>query len=574
MISALRALLPYAALLRRRRGAALLGAGLLLATVLSAVGLLGLSGWFITATGVTALAWAAGTRTFLEIFLPGSGIRFFALSRTVARYFERLRQHDVTLALLAALRGAVFARLAEQPAETLARLRDSALIDRLTADVDAIDNLLLRVISPGVVGVLLLLVLAVALSLLASPWMLWPVGLLALSIVGLCALALPAGMRPGRALRARSERLHARIAESLAGLAELRAAGSLGRHTATTQRLDARRLAQQLQRTRRAVGSEAAAGVLVHWAALAAIVGGLALFDATAMGPAAAVFAGLAILGCMEILPGLPAAFYRLGETQTAAMRLNGILDANQGDAGSEVSSAPAQASDTTTALDMRGVGLHFPGRVEPALDRIDLTIGRGERVAVVGASGCGKSSLVQLVGRLYAPQAGALYLFGQAAADTPVTWWRAQIGILTQHNELFADSVRANLLLGAPDADDEALWSALRVAALDDVIRDLPHGLDTWVGEHGTRLSGGQARRLALARVVLRDAPLAILDEPCTGLDADTAARVRSGLDGWLSGRSALLLAHSVDSLPPSDRVLELRTGRLIQAVAPTAAN
>lgn len=564
MMTALRALLPYAALLRRRRGAALLGIALLLATVLSAVGLLGLSGWFITATGITALAWAAGTRTFLEIFLPGSGIRFFALSRTVARYFERLRQHDVTLALLAALRGAVFARLTEQPADMLGRLRNSALIDRLTADVDAIDNLLLRVISPSIVGLLLLLVLAVALSLLASPWMLWPVGLLAVSIACLCALALPAGMRPGRALRARSERLHARIAESLAGLAELRAAGSLRRHVATTQRLDERRLAQQFQRLRRVAGTEAIAGILVHWAALAAMVGGLVMFDATAMGPATAVFAGLALLGCMEILPGLPGAFYRLGETQTAASRLNAILDGPQQPEPAYAADVDMQAPASTVALRLRGVHLRFPGRSETALEAVDLDIEQGERVAVVGHSGGGKSSLVQLIGRLYTPDAGKLHLFGRPAGSTAPRWWRQQIGILTQHNELFADSVRANLLLGAPDADDGALWAALRVAALDDMVRALPNGLDTWVGEHGTRLSGGQARRLALARVVLRDAPFVVLDEPCTGLDADTAAHVRAGLDRWLAGRSALLLAHDTRSLPPHDRVLRLAAGRL----------
>lgn len=565
MTQALRALLPYAALLRRRRGAALLGMVLLLATVLSAVGLLGLSGWFITATGITALAWAAGTRTFLEIFLPGSGIRFFALSRTVARYFERLRQHDVTLALLAALRGAVFARLTEQPAHVLGRLRNSALIDRLTADVDAIDNLLLRVISPSMVALLLLLVLAVSLSLLASPWMLWPVVLLAAAIACLCTLALPAGMRPGRTLRARSERLHARIAESLAGLAELHAAGTLQRHVATTERLDQRRHAQQFQRLCRVAGSEAIAGILVHWAALAAMVGGLVLFDATAMGPATAVFAGLALLGCMEILPGLPGAFYRLGETQTAAARLNAILDGPQHPEPAQPADIGSQAPARRVALRLRGVHLCFPGRSEPALEAIDLDINDGERVALVGRSGSGKSSLVQLIGRLYAPDAGALHLFGQPADGRSAQWWRQQIGILTQHNELFADSVRANLLLGAPDADDDALWAALRVAALDDVVRTLPNGLDTWVGEHGMRLSGGQARRLALARVVLRDAPLVVLDEPCTGLDADTAARVRAGLDRWLAGRSALLLAHDTDPLPPHDRMLRLAAGRLI---------
>ncbi|MHA7834914.1 MAG: thiol reductant ABC exporter subunit CydC [Algiphilus sp.] len=566
MMRALRPLLPYARLLQRRRTAAVFGATLLLATVLSAVGLLGLSGWFITATGITALAWAAGTRTFFEIFLPGSGIRFFALSRTVARYFERLRQHDLTLELLTALRGAVFARLAQQPSATLGRLRNSVLIDRMTADVDAIDNLLLRVLSPTAVALALLLALALGLSLLATPWMLWPVSLLTLCIVSLCALALAAGLRPGRALRGRGERLHARIAESLAGLAELRAADALDTHMRTTRRLDARLRQQQWQRMQRIAAHEAATGTLVHGAALMALVGGLSLLQSGPMGPAAAVLAALALLGCMEILPALPAAFYRLGETQTAAVRLNTLL-APSIEAASEASSEdPAEAPAAVPALRFATVTLHFPDRLTPALQDIDFTLHPGERVAVVGPSGCGKSSLVQLIGRLYAPQHGRIFLGNHAATAVSPQWWRRQLGVLTQHSELFADSIRANLLLATPEADDAALWQALQVAALDEVVRQLPDGLDTWVGEHGARLSGGQARRLALARVVLRDAPLVVLDEPCTGLDADTAARVRDRLDHWLRGRSALLLAHRPDSLPAHDRVLRLAAGRLLQ--------
>ncbi|WP_420427298.1 thiol reductant ABC exporter subunit CydC [Algiphilus sp.] len=567
MMRVLRPLLPYARLLRRRRGAALLGAALLLATVLSAVGLLGLSGWFITATGITALAWAAGTRSFFEIFLPGSGIRFFALSRTVARYFERLRQHDLTLELLAALRGAVFARLAQQPSATLGWLRNSVLIDRMTADVDAIDNLLLRVLSPSAVAVALLLVVAVGLSLLATPWMLWPVGLLTLAITALCVMALIAGLRPGRTLRARSERLHARIAESLAGLAELRTADTLDGHMRNTAQLDARLRQQQWQRMHRIAAHEAFAGTLVHGAALLALVGGLSLLQGDAMGPAAAVLAALALLGGMEILPTLPAAFYRLGETQTAAVRLNQLLTPTPEDTAEAVPDPEVPAGSEAPALQLEAVTLCFPERAEPALQGVDLRLSRGERVAIVGPSGCGKSSLVQLVGRLYAPQSGRLLLGGHASTMVSAQWWRGQLGILTQHSELFADSIRANLLLAAPDADDAALWRALQIAALDAVVRQLPDGLDTWVGEHGTRLSGGQARRLALARVVLRDPPLVILDEPCTGLDAATAAIVRERLNHWLSGRSALLLAHHPDSLPAHDRVLRLTAGRLTEA-------
>ncbi|MGB0212809.1 thiol reductant ABC exporter subunit CydC [Algiphilus sp.] len=545
MTRPLRALLPYAALLRGRRGAAVTGALLLLATVVSAVALLGLSGWFITATGITALAWAAGSRVVFDIFLPGSGIRFFALSRTVARYFERLRQHAVTLDLLAALRTAVFARLARRPAATLAGLRDSVALDRLTSDVDAIDNLLLRVLSPLLVALLL------------------PVATLASVTALLCLLALRAGMRPGRALRTRAEWLHVRILEGMSGLAELRAAGTLHRHAARTAARNAALAGAQRQRAHRLAALEAISATTVQLAGIGALLLGLTVIDG-GMGAAISVMAALAILGCAEILPGLPQALYRLGETQTAASRLNALLDGPL-EATPEATATACGAYDHALRLD--GATVRYPHHPRPALADITLAIARGERVAIVGASGCGKSTLLQLIGGLYPAEAGAMTVLGCAADRVHPAHWRRRCGVLTQHSEIFAASVADNLRLGAPGADDAALWAALHTAVLDDVVAALPEGLGTWVGEHGARLSGGQARRLALARVLLRDPDLVVLDEPATGLDADTRTTLFARLDAWLAGRSALLLAHDPAALPRADRVLRLVDGRLQNA-------
>ena len=563
MTRPLRALLPYAALLRGRRGAAVTGALLLLATVVSAVALLGLSGWFITATGITALAWAAGSRVVFDIFLPGSGIRFFALSRTVARYFERLRQHAVTLDLLAALRTAVFARLARRPAATLAGLRDSVALDRLTSDVDAIDNLLLRVLSPLLVALLLLALLAAALSWLATPWMLLPVAMLASVTALLCLLALRAGMRPGRALRTRAEWLHVRILEGMSGLAELRAAGTMRRHAARTAARNAALAGAQRQRAHRLAALEAISATTVQLAGIGALLLGLPVID-DGMGAAISVMAALAILGCSEILPGLPQALYRLGETQTAASRLNALLDGPL-EATPEATATACGADDHALRLD--GVTVRYPHQPQPALADITFAIARGERVAIVGASGCGKSTLLQLIGGLYPADAGAMTVLGCAADRVHPAHWRRHCGVLTQHSEIFAASVAGNLRLSAPGADDAALWAALHTAVLDNVVAALPEGVDTWVGEHGTRLSGGQARRLALARVLLRDPDLVVLDEPAAGLDADTRATLFARLDAWLAGRSALLLAHDPAALPRADRVLRLVDGRLQNA-------
>lgn len=556
---------PYAGLLLRRRWAALLGALLLLATVSAAIGLLALSGWFITATGITALAWAAGQRAALEVFLPGAGIRFFALTRALARYGERLQQHDVTFDLLRGLRVAVFTRLTTRPTAIIDHLQRAGLMQRLIADVDALDNLLLRVINPALVAAAMLALLGLALALLVSPLMLWPVALLALIVTGLCQRGLSVGMLPGRRLRARQERLFTRSLRALDGLAELRSVGRLDAYRDASERLDVRLRIDGAARDRRLAALEAATGVAVQLAAVAALMLALHALGSDGMAPALAVLAALAVLGTMELLPGLPQAFHRLGETQTAAARLNALLrDAPAPPEPRPLPEVQRPATSTAIAVALRAVSLQHTTRRSPALCDVDLQLGIGERIAIVGASGCGKSSLLDVIAGLYPPTRGAVIVFGRHQQDVPATQWLKTMAMLTQRNELFADSIAVNLRLAAPDASDSALWAALHVAALSDTVRRLPEGLDTRIGEQGARLSGGQARRLALARVVLRDAPLVLLDEPCTGLDAATADIVRGRLDVWLKGRSAVLVAHATEVLPQHDRVLTLHDGCL----------
>lgn len=553
----MRELAPYLRMLLTRRAAMTLSIALLLVTVASALGLLALSGWFITATGVVAVAWAAGQRVFFDIFLPGAGIRFFALSRTVGRYFERVVSHDTALAIQATLRRTLFERMAAFPSATLARLRSSDLLHRMTADIDALDHLLLRVVSPLTVTVALLLLLAGGLTLLAPPMLALPVLLLALAMLPLALRALRTGMLPGHRIAALHERLRRRVLESFDGLAELRSAGTLTAAQAHTLALSQRLQQERDRRHRAQAAQEAGAGLLVQLAAVAALLTGLWLHAAVDMPVPIAVLAALAILGLGELLGSLPQALHQLGETRAAArrlQRLHGVTDT----APEPQPPAPTPAS---SALWLHDVTLRHAGRSEAVLQQFSLQVAIGEHVAVIGDSATGKSSLVALVTRLTTAERGRLALFGEDASAVTAARWRSQIACLTQDTMLYADSVRANLLLGRGDADDASLWDALHIAALDDVVYALPNGLDTWVGEHGTRLSGGQARRVALARVVLRDAPLVLLDEPFTGLDAATAAIVRGRLETWLRGRTALLFAHTAEALPAADRIVRLQS-------------
>lgn len=548
-------LLPYLRLLATYRGRMLLGSILVLATIAAGVGLLALSGWFITATGVTALAMAAGVQAQLGIYIPGAGIRFFALARTAARYGERVQNHDTVLRLLATLRQQVFARLIRLDPGTLAGLRNALVLNRLTADIDALDSLYLRCLAPPAAALLALLGVAGLLALVA-PVAGLSVG--AVLIVGACAVtaavALP-GSRLGERLAQRTESARMTIVDLVRGLAELRAFGVIDRQQATIDDNDRGLVALQRRNAALSAAGEAGMGLLIHLAMALALLLGVWLYTEETISGPLAVLMPLAVLALLEGLAPVPGGLLQLGRVRAAARRLNHQTAVEPAIREPE---RPARApSNNDLAFDHIDAGRG--DAPEPILRGFSLHLAEGEHVAVVGPSGCGKSTLADLTARLLDPLAGAVRLGGTALPQLSLATVHERVSYATQRSEIFADTIAANLLLARPDADDHALWYALEVAALADFVESLDQGLDTWVGESGVRLSGGQARRLALARIILRDAPLVVLDEPLAGLDEPTAATVAARLKPWLRGRTTLLLAHDTGALPTADRVVAL---------------
>jgi ATP-binding cassette subfamily C protein CydC len=199
--------------------------------------------------------------------------------------------------------------------------------------------------------------------------------------------------------------------------------------------------------------------------------------------------------------------------------------------------------------------------------DGLTMDIAQGTRVALLGPSGAGKSTLAALALKVVAPRSGHILLGGTDIATLPAALVRTRIGWLGQTTHLFDDTIRANLLLALPDADEAALWGALDAARIGDVVRALPDRLDTWVGEGGTRFSGGQGRRLALARTLLSEAPILILDEPCAGLDAETERAFLETLNETVAGRSVILITHRLTGVEQLDRIFRLSAGKAIAA-------
>ncbi|MGS2742141.1 thiol reductant ABC exporter subunit CydC [Halomonas sp. LS-001] len=532
---------PWLSALSRRRARLWLGALLMLLTLLSALGLLAVSGWFITATGITGLLLAAGIAASLDVYVPGGAIRFFAVSRTVSRYIERIYNHDTVLRLLADLRSQLFGVLSELDGHSLAKRRASDWLNRLTADIDTLDSLYLRLMAPPSVALLAILLLSGGVAIFVPQPGLLLGAFLLLGWLWLTLGQARLGMRASERHVHQLEALRSRTIEHLQGLAELEAYDGLADHRHKLITIE-----QQLQRGQRQLGHFSAMGnALQAWLVSAATLMTLWLtalaWQSGSISGAVMVMLPMTVLAMNEALGALPAAFTWLGATKGAAARLN-QLNAQR----VSYPATPRVQPNHARTLTLDAVSVYYPNALLPALDTLSLTLSPGERLAVEGTSGSGKSTLAGLISRQLSPSEGSITLGGIDLAAWPESELRQRVAVLTQHSELFDNSLAANLRIACPEADDDALWQALKHVELADWADTLPNGLRTRVGEGGRQLSGGQARRVALARLYLRDPDLVLLDEPFAGVDEATAARLSQQLDTWLEHRSVIYLVHT----------------------------
>ena len=534
----------------------LAGGLLMLAAVLAGFGLLALSGWFITATGLAGLAGTA-----LDIYRPGAGIRFFAVGRAVTRYGERLVTHEAVLRLLADLRVRVFRGLMGLSLPRLSTLRSGDTLSRLTADVDALDQFYLRILAPVVTALLGLAIAGTVLALFA------PTAALAV-IACILAAALVAtwisgrmARGPGREVVQQGSRLREQAVTSLESLAELRIYGA---DTLASRQF--RSLAATYEGNQRALarmaGLTQATGILATLLAVwtAAVLMVPLVRTEALSGPGFALVL-LGTLALMELLVPLPLAAQALPRTLRAARR---ILNFTPGQpAGAAL---PASPGDGTLTLE--NVAYTTSSGEAPLFAGVDLHLAPGDRIAVSGPSGAGKSTLISLAIGAHAPQGGRALLGGEPAADLAPEAAGRRAAWLPQRTMVFAATVADNLRLAAPEATDDELQAALHAAALDTTVADLPHGLATPVGAAGRALSGGEARRLCLARTLLQPAPILLLDEPTRGLDDDTARDVLDRLGKAAGDRALLMVTHDPDLLPAGFSRYNLSRARLHPAV------
>lgn len=543
-------------LTRPYRGWMLAGVGLATLVIISNVALLAVSGWFITAMAISGL-----TGAVINYFTPAAAIRGLAITRTLGRYLERLVTHEATFKILAGLRQWFFEQLEPLAPARLQYLQGGDLLSRIRADIDSLENAYLRIFSPTLAAILASLLMGVFLIF-------WSPAIALTNLVGLTLaggvlpyIALKLGLHSGTAIVEARAHLRQRTSETLRGLAELTLYGDPNQHIQAISAENTALITPQRQQNRIDAASGAASGLISQLTWLTVIILAIGLEQSGALNGPVLVMLAFFAMASFEAVAALPVAFRAYGETMSAARRILDLVDAKPAVAEPNHPLPPPSRVE----IQFNHVSLRYPGASHNALSDLSFTLPQGQKLALRGASGSGKTSITQILLKFWDFEAGTISIGGQNLRDLSGDTVRSLCAVVSQQVHLFNTSIAANLYLAKPDATQEELFDACRSAAILDEILALPDGFDTLVGEAATHLSGGQTRRIAIARALLKNAPILILDEPTEGLDASTEHTVTAALERLLIGRTALIITHRPRLLTLADHVLTLDRGQVI---------
>jgi ATP-binding cassette subfamily C protein CydC len=537
-----------------------LGMVLGLATICAGIGLLGLAGWFIAAAAFAGLNVLSAQ--LFNLFLPSVGVRLFAIVRTTARYAERIVSHETTFRLLERLRGWFYRALEPLAPARLMEYRSGEILNRIVADIDALDNLYLRVVSPTIVAVIVSVLMGVFLRFFhpGISLLIW------LTLFGgsflVSAAALKAGSGIGAHLNRQTTVLRTSIIDGLQGMAELLVFGAHRDHLEGVRRKDRELIRSQLRMSQIKATANGIMTLLAGAAVVGTLIIGIGLVQRGHLDGAYLVMMVLAVLAATEATLPLPLAYQFLGHTREAARRLQEVVAT-----APQVDYLPlSRKTPANFGIQFDELTFSYRQGMPAALTDFDLKIADGERVAIVGQTGAGKSTLANLLVRFWDPQKGCIRIGGVDVRDLSEKDLRQYLAVVTQQAHMFNASLRDNLKLANPRAEEEELQSALEAARIWDFVQSLPQGLDTWIGEAGRKLSSGQARRVALARAMIKDAPIWILDEPTEALDRVTERSVMDSLLAQTRNRTVLMITHRLISLDRLDRIVVIENGRILE--------
>lgn len=553
----MRVLLPFLALYRRHWFMLLLGIILAILTLLASIGLLTLSGWFLAGT---SLAGFAGIYSF-NYMLPAAGVRGAAIFRTAGRYFERLVSHDATFRVLSHLRVFTFKKILPLSPGGIARFRQGELLNRLVADVETLDHLYIRVISPIIAAFVVIMAIMFGLGLIDARLANTLGGIMLTLLIVLPFVFYYAGKPIGRDLTDLRGQYRTVLTSMLQGQAELTVFGALPRFRQNLAQLEAKWLRRQAQQANLTGLSQSlmilASGLtatLILWLAADGI-------DNSFMPEALIALFTFCALAAFESLAPVTVAFQHLGQVMTSATRISHLIEQKP-----DVT-FPEKGGETNNraTLTMRDICFTYPAQPMQVINHVDLTIEAGQHIALLGKTGCGKSTLLQLINRAFDPTHGTISLNNLPIADYDEATLRSMMSVVPQRVHVFSHTLRENLLMAKEQATDEELKDVLQQVGLGQLLEN-DEGLNAWMGDGGRQLSGGEQRRLGLARALLHDAPLVLLDEPTEGLDADTEQQILALLHQHCQGKAVLMITHRLHGLDKMDKICVMDGGKIVE--------
>ncbi|NOJ10304.1 heme ABC transporter ATP-binding protein/permease CydC [Vibrio splendidus] len=552
----MRDLLPYLKLYKKHWFGLSLGMLLAFATLSASIGLLTLSGWFISASAVAGLTIARETFNYM---LPGGGVRGLAMSRTAGRWGERVVSHNATFKLLTDLRIFFFKKLAPLIPGRISNLRDADLLNRLVADVDAMDHVYLRLVSPVTVGVFGIFFLTLFLM-----WFDSSLGLILGSILLIMLLVWPIlfynlGKRNGGELTQNKADLRVTTLDWIEGYSELTLFGAEERYRNAILETQQKLMANQFVNANLTGMASAALMlfngltlVLMLWLAADGVGG-------NAPDPFIALMA-FATMASFELLMPIAGAFQHLGQTLSSARRLNEVILSEP-----EVQFAEEKL-DINKPLDITfsNVTFNYPDSERSVLNAVDLTIPATHKVAIVGQTGSGKSTLIQLLTRYWDPKKGYISIAGIELTQWNESQLRESISVVSQRVDILNGTLRDNLLIARPEATDDHLANILKDVGLEKLLEN--NALDSWLGDGGRQLSGGEKRRIGIARAILHDAPILLLDEPTEGLDKQTEHSIMTLFEKHFEGKTVIFITHRLIGLESMDSIVLIEQGEIVE--------
>ena len=554
----MRALLPFLRLFKFAKLPLFLGLVLMITGLASSIGLLTTSGWFLAATAI------AGLGTLFNFFYPSASVRGLAIGRTLFRYFEKLVTHDATFRILAKLRVQVFEKIIPLSPGVLNRYRNSDLLNRLVSDVDTLDSLYLRLIAPFITAIFVILAMCIGLSFVNAPLALGLGASLLLLVFVIPTVFYQLGKKFGDKLVHSRALYRTQFLEFIQAQAELLLFNAEDKLKDNMAKTEANWQADQ-QKEANLSGFSTALSLFLNGLIIAAMLwfSSQAEFGNDEYRMAFIALFTFAALSSFEILMPLGSAFLHIGQVIASAERVTDIIEQQP----LVTFNGKAEFNqNATTLIEAKDLSFTYPERQNRALENLNLTIQKGRKVAILGKTGSGKSTLLQLLVRNYDANQGELFLAGKPITDYAEDTLRSQFCFLTQRVHVFSDTLRQNLqFASAVNISDEKMIEVLNQVGLGKLLEQ-EQGLDIWLGDGGRPLSGGEQRRLGLARILLNDAPILLLDEPTEGLDRETERQILRLILAHAENKTLIMVTHRLTAIEQFDELCVIDEAKLIE--------